>query len=95
MRPDQQQSTSTTTKDIFSYERIDAQELARRLNVPETWVRDGVRRRCADPIPCERFGKYVRFLWGFRRLVVRYERDAENFLGMLYLGCCLILLRRL
>jgi hypothetical protein len=27
--------------------------------------------------------------------VVRYERYAENFLGMLYLGCCIILLRHL
>ena len=37
------------------------------------------------------------FAWlqNFRRLVVRYERYAENFLGMLYLACCLILLRRL
>src|SRR5882762_10314764 len=37
------------------------------------------------------------FAWlrNFRRLVVRYERYAENFLGMLYLGCCLILLRYL
>ena|SRR5438034_7814601 len=37
------------------------------------------------------------FAWlqNFRRLVVRYERYAENFLGMLYLGCSLILLRRL
>ena len=35
------------------------------------------------------------FAWlqNFRRLVVRYERHAENFLGMLYLACCLILLR--
>ena len=35
------------------------------------------------------------FAWlqNFRRLVVRYERYAENFLGMLYLACCLILLR--
>jgi len=35
------------------------------------------------------------FAWlqNFRRLVVRYERYAENFLGMLHLGCCLILLR--
>ncbi len=30
-----------------------------------------------------------------RRLVVRYERYAQNFLGMLHLGCCLILLRHL
>jgi len=37
------------------------------------------------------------FAWlqNFRRLVVRYERYAENFLGMLYLGCCLILLRHI
>jgi transposase len=37
------------------------------------------------------------FAWlqNFRRLVVRYERNAENSLGMLHLGCCLILLRHL
>ena len=37
------------------------------------------------------------FAWlqNFRRLVVRYERHAENFLGMLYLACCIILLRHL
>jgi transposase len=37
------------------------------------------------------------FAWlqNFRRLVVRYERYAENFLGMLHLGCCIILLRHL
>ena len=34
-------------------------------------------------------------LQNLRRLVVRYERYAENFLGMLYVGCCLTLLRRL
>ena len=34
------------------------------------------------------------FAWfqNFRRLVVRYERFSENFLGMLHLACCLILL---
>jgi len=37
------------------------------------------------------------FAWlqNFRRLVVRYERYAQNFLGMLYLGCCVILLRHI
>jgi len=37
------------------------------------------------------------FAWlqNFRRVVVRYERYAENFLGMLYLACCVILLRHL
>lgn len=35
------------------------------------------------------------FAWlqNYRRLVTRYERHAYNFLGMLRLGCILILLR--
>jgi transposase len=37
------------------------------------------------------------FAWlsNFRRLVVRYERRAENFLGFVHLGCIIILLKRL
>ena len=37
------------------------------------------------------------FAWlsNYRRLVVRYERHAENFLGLLHLACVLILLRHL
>lgn len=39
------------------------------------------------------------FAWlhNFRRIVVRYERNPENFLGMLHLAlaCCLILMRGL
>ena len=37
------------------------------------------------------------FAWlqNFRRLVVRYERHAENFLRMLYLACVVILSRYL
>jgi transposase len=36
------------------------------------------------------------FAWlqNFRRLVVRYERYLDNFLGFIHLGCILILLRR-
>ena len=35
------------------------------------------------------------FAWlqNFRRLVVRYEYHADNFLGMVQLGCAIILLR--
>ena len=35
------------------------------------------------------------FAWlqNFRRLVVRYEYHADNFLGMVQLGCTIILLR--
>jgi transposase len=35
------------------------------------------------------------WLYNFRRLVVRYERHSDNFLGFLRLGCILILLRHL
>ena len=36
------------------------------------------------------------FAWlqNFRRLVVRYEHHLHNFLGMIQLGCIVILLRR-
>ena len=36
------------------------------------------------------------FAWlhNFRRLVVRYERHAKNFLGFVHLGCLMILLRQ-
>ena len=35
------------------------------------------------------------FAWlqNFRRIVVRYEYHADNFLGMVQLGCAIILLR--
>jgi transposase len=35
------------------------------------------------------------FAWlqNFRRLLVRYEYHAENFLGFVHLGCMVILLR--
>jgi transposase len=37
------------------------------------------------------------FAWlqNFRRLVVRYEFHHDNFLGMVHLGCIIILLRHL
>ena len=37
------------------------------------------------------------FAWlqNFRRIVVRYERFAENFLGVFHLASCLILFRDL
>jgi transposase len=41
------------------------------------------------------FSRALAKLQNFRRLVVRYERYAENFLGMLYLACCVILMRYL
>jgi hypothetical protein len=42
-------------------------ELAARLAVPQTWVREKTRERARqrdrDPLPVVRLGKYVRFSW--------------------------------
>ena len=43
------------------------QELAAKLAVPESWIREKTRQRArtrdADPLPVVRLGKYVRFNW--------------------------------
>jgi hypothetical protein len=56
------------------WEFIDCVELAHRWCLPESWVRDQVRRRSADPLPHIRFGKYVRFRWGSPELEAWAER---------------------
>jgi hypothetical protein len=63
-----------------SLEVIDSKELALRLNLPESWVRDAVRRRAKDPIPHLRFGKYVRFAWGSPELTEWLKQRSS--------GCC-------
>ena len=58
------------------------------------------RSRTQDGRPLRRYRRRWKverlFAWlqNFRRLVTRYERHLENFLGFLHLGCILILLRR-
>jgi len=49
---------------------LDAPELARRLRVPESWVRNRTRARtpAEERIPCIRLGRYVRFEWASARL---------------------------
>jgi hypothetical protein len=44
-------------------ELIDSVELAKRLSLPESWIRAQTRDRATDPLPCLRFGRYVRFEW--------------------------------
>ena len=52
------------------YERIDSAQLAARLQIPESWVRNHTRARIPkeERIPCVRFGRYVRFEWGSPQL---------------------------
>lgn len=37
---------------------LDAKEIAEKLGVPESWVRESAR---SGAIPCVRLGRYVRF----------------------------------
>jgi transposase len=82
----------------YESDRLDA-ELARRgveLIAPHRRTRT---QRTQDGRPLRRYQRRWKverlFAWfqNFRRIVVRYERLAENFLGMLQLASCLILLR--
>lgn len=74
---------------MAEYQFIDSKQLASRWNVPETWVRERVRRRAEDPLPHVRFGKYVRFRWGSpeldawaeRRIVAANNRDMGRGRG--------------
>jgi hypothetical protein len=51
------------------FEVIDSCELAKRLNVPETWVRSWTNsKRTRDPIPHLRLGRYIRFSWSSEEL---------------------------
>jgi len=64
-----------------------------RRNRKKTKTQDGRKlRRYKRRWKVERL-----FAWlgNFRRLVVRYERRAENYLGFVHLGCIIILLRYL
>lgn len=56
------------------YQFIDSEELARRWDVPVSWIRDQVRKRAEDPLPHVSLGKYVRFLWGSPELQAWIER---------------------
>lgn len=38
-------------------------ETAERLKVSERWIYEKSRRRCRNPLPCIRIGRYLRFDW--------------------------------
>jgi hypothetical protein len=52
-------------------------ELASRLRVPVSWIREGTRSRNMigdDPIPHLRLGRYIRFQWGSPELEAWLKR---------------------
>jgi len=59
-------------------EIIGPDELAQRWSLPASWIREQTRSRAADPLPCVRFGKYVRFRWQSPELEAWFARRCRN-----------------
>jgi hypothetical protein len=74
-------ASPTTALNDPSIEIIDSKELATRLRVPESWVRDRVRVRSDDPLPHVKIGRYVRFEWGSPDLVEWWARHRVSKQG--------------
>lgn len=60
-------------------EIIDSVQLAERLSVSETWVKNRTRKAYTrDPIPSFRLGHFVRYLWGSPELTGWIERQVSS-----------------
>jgi transposase len=81
----------------YDSDKLDAKMAARGIEVISPNREN--RAKTQDLRPLRRYKRRWRverlFAWlqNFRRLVTRYEYHARNFLGFLWLGCILILLR--
>ena len=62
------------------HEIIDSPELAKRLTVPESWIRSYSRERCPKDqrIPAIYFGRYVRYEWGSPALEAWLSKHREG-----------------
>jgi hypothetical protein len=70
---------TTHSQDCDPLQVIDSTELAKRLNVPESWVRSRTNwRRTSDPIPHYKLGRYIRFNWGSRELADWLNRQLVS-----------------
>ena len=81
IQTDSDSAPPTTALNLRSIEIIDSKELALRLRVPESWVRDRVRARSDDPLPYVKIGRYVRFEWGSPDLVEWWARHRVSKQG--------------
>ena len=63
MRGEHLVSETPSTRE--KYELLTVEELASRLRVPPSWIREQTRSRNlqGDPLPHLRLGRYIRFQW--------------------------------
>lgn len=84
----------------YDSDPLDAQLVGQGIEMIAPHQGGRKRPRTQDGRPLRRYRRRwkIERLWAwlhnFRRLVVRYERHAENFLGFVQLGCIVILLRQ-
>lgn len=77
------------------------QQLAQERGIELIAPNRANRSKTQDGRPLRRYRRRWKverlFAWlhNFRRLPIRYERHAQNFLGMVHLGCIVILSRQL
>ena len=59
-----------------TFELLTAEELAERLRVPASWIREQTRSRSlqGDPLPHLRLGRYIRFRTGGDKISARFMR---------------------
>ena len=87
----------------YDSDRLDARLKERGVDLiaPNITRADRRRTRPQDKRPLRRYRRrwlverLFAWLQNFRRLVTRWERSADNFRGFVWLGCIVILMRRL
>jgi transposase len=85
----------------YDSDRLDAELRSQGIEVIAPHRKNRRKAKTQDGRKLRRYKKRWKverlFAWlsNFRRLVVRYERRSENFLGFVHLGCLVILLRYL
>ena len=100
--------TQTLSPILIGDRAFDSRPLACRLLEERNISLLAPKRRKRDGVATKQDGRRMRryrrrwkverlFAWlkQFRRIVVRWEQHADNYLGFLHLGCIAILLRRL
>lgn len=58
-----QENSSSSAPPINPLEILTPEELAQRLKVSQRWIYEKSRRRCQNPLPTIRIGRYLRFDW--------------------------------
>ena len=85
----------------YDSDPLDTKPAAQGLQMISPHRKNRKKPKTQDGRPLRRYKRRWKierlFAWlhNFRRLVTRWERKAQNFLGFVQLGCIIILLRRL